>query len=70
LPGELIQQVDKVAGKRKRSRFVEEAIREKLEREQLGEVLAKSAGILKDEKISEWETPEKTGVGAVLAQER
>ena len=60
LPEELIEKVDKVAGKRKRSRFVEEAIQEKLSREALREALIKTAGILKTGDNPEWSTPEKT----------
>lgn len=56
---ELIKEIDQLAGKRKRSRFVEEAIREKLEREVLGRALEKSAGILDLKKHPEWDTPEK-----------
>jgi metal-responsive CopG/Arc/MetJ family transcriptional regulator len=60
LPDELLEQVDKVAGKRKRSRFVEEAIREKLSRDALGKALEESAGVLKSYDYPDWETPEKT----------
>ncbi len=63
---ELIKDVDRVAGKRKRSRFIEEAIREKLARDDLDTIWKKQAGILKGAGIlnpadyPEWETPEKT----------
>lgn len=59
LPEELIEEVDHIAGKRKRSQFVEEAIREKLAREALGRVLKDSAGMLKPSDYPHWETPEK-----------
>ncbi len=36
LPDDLVEGVDKLVGKRKRSRFVEEAVLEKLKRERLG----------------------------------
>ena len=35
LPDELVESIDSLVGKRKRSRFVQEAIREKLRRETL-----------------------------------
>ena len=60
VPEELIEEIDRIAGKRKRSRFVEEAIREKLAREAMGRALEKSAGILNPADYPHWETPEKT----------
>ena len=60
LPEDLLEQVDKIAGKRKRSTLVEEAIREKLSREGLRLALAKTKGILQDYNYPEWSTPEKT----------
>ncbi|MCL4534764.1 MAG: ribbon-helix-helix domain-containing protein [Bacteroidetes bacterium] len=60
LPEELVKEVDRVAGKRKRSRFVELAIRERLAREALSMALKESAGVLSPADYPEWETPEKT----------
>ncbi len=59
LPEDLIAAVDRVAGKRKRSRFVESAIREKLARETLSTALLESAGAIDLKSYPEWETPEK-----------
>lgn len=59
VPEDLIQQVDRIAGKRKRSRFVEEAIREKLLRQSLSGALVQSAGILSPTDYPEWDSPEK-----------
>jgi len=59
LPDELVEEIDKVVGRRKRSRFVEEAIREKLRRGAILSALKETAGILSAEKYSEWETPDK-----------
>ncbi len=56
---ELICEVDRVAGKRKRSRFVEEAIREKLARASLSTALDQTAGILSPAQYPEWNTPEQ-----------
>ncbi len=60
LPEDLLEKVDKIAGKRKRSRFIEEAVRERLSREALRLALEKTAGILRAEDYPEWSTPEKT----------
>lgn len=60
VPADLIDEVDRVAGKRKRSRFVEEAIREKLARAALDRALAATAGVLSRDDYPEWDTPEKT----------
>ena len=59
LPEDLLREVDKLAGRRKRSRFVEAAIREKLSRELLSTALTESAGVLNPADYPEWETPEK-----------
>lgn len=62
LPEELLEAVDRVAGKRKRSRFVEAAIREKLSREALSAALKESAGSIDLSSYPEWKNPE--GVSA------
>lgn len=59
LSEELLRAVDQVAGKRKRSRFVEEAIREKLSREELSSALRESAGALNPADYPEWDAPNK-----------
>lgn len=59
LPEDLVKEVDALAGKGKRSRFVEEAIREKLRKEKLLSALAETAGMLSAEDHPEWATPEK-----------
>ena len=56
VPEKLVQEVDRVAGKRRRSRFVEEAIREKLSRQALGNALAVTAGALDPSEYPEWDT--------------
>ena len=60
LPEELIEKVDRIAGKRRRSHFVEEAIRDKLRREELAAAMKESAGMLNLEDYPEWSTPERT----------
>ncbi len=60
LPAELLKEVDKLSGKRKRSHFIEEAVRDRLSKEKLGIALNECAGILNPADYPEWETPEKT----------
>ena len=59
LPDRLVEEIDDVVGKRKRSHFVEEAIREKLKRAALLKALKETAGILSPEEYPEWATPDK-----------
>jgi metal-responsive CopG/Arc/MetJ family transcriptional regulator len=59
LPDELVERVDALVGKRKRSRFVEEAVRERLRREALTAALEGTAGALSMEKHPDWATPDK-----------
>ncbi len=59
LPDDLVAEVDRIAGKRKRSRFVEAAIREKLARETLSTALRESVGVIDLADYPEWATPEK-----------
>ena len=56
LSEELVRQIDLVVGKRKRSRFVEEAVREKLRREILLAAISSTAGVLLTEEHPEWDT--------------
>lgn len=60
LPEDLVAEVDRLAGKRKRSAFIEDAVRSKVRREKLGEALQKCAGILNPDDYPYWSTPEKT----------
>jgi metal-responsive CopG/Arc/MetJ family transcriptional regulator len=60
LPREVVEDVDRLVGHRKRSHFMAEAVKEKLRREKLNAALEATAGILKDVDIPEWATPEKT----------
>lgn len=62
LAEELLRSVDRIAGRRGRSRFVEEAVREKLARDVLSVALQDSAGVLDSEHYPEWATPETVSV--------
>ena len=59
LPEDLVKAVDALAGKGKRSRFIEDAVREKLRKEDLLSALAETAGMLSADDHPEWATPEK-----------
>ena len=58
LPEDLVRAVDALAGKGKRSRFVEEAVREKLRIEALLSALAETAGALSAKDHPHWDTKE------------
>ena len=59
LPEDLVKAIDKEADKGKRSRFIEEAVREKLRKENLLSALKETAGALSAEDHPHWDTPEK-----------
>ncbi len=59
LPEDLVKAVDKEAGKGKRSKFIEEAIREKLRIDALHSALEATAGALSAKDHPHWDTPEK-----------
>ena len=60
LPEDVLKAVDALAGKRKRSRFIEEAIRDKLKREAVLAALVETAGVLSGEEHPQWVTREQT----------
>ncbi len=60
VPRDLVAAVDRIAGRRKRSEFLTEALREKLTRALQKEALDKTVGALAASDHPEWETPEKT----------
>ncbi len=59
LPDDLVEAIDRLVGKRRRSTFIAEAARDRVRREELLRVLKETAGILKAEDYPEWATPEK-----------
>jgi predicted transcriptional regulator len=59
LPKELIDEVDHFAGDRGRSRYVAEALRARLKRDRLKEVIERTAGAWSAEDYPEFATPEK-----------
>ena len=58
LPEELVAELDKVAGPRKRSAFAEEALRRAIKREQLRVAIERTAGSLPMEHYPHWRTSE------------
>lgn len=54
LDDSVIEAIDQLVGQRGRSRFLEEAAREKLERLELERLLGSTAGILKDKDYPEF----------------
>ena len=58
LPEDLVKSVDALAGKGKRSKFIEEAVREKLRKDTLVSALRRTAGMLSAKDHPEWDTPE------------
>jgi hypothetical protein len=54
LADEVIAAIDKRVGERSRSRFLEEAAREKLERLELEAAIRDGAGMLKDKDYPHW----------------
>jgi metal-responsive CopG/Arc/MetJ family transcriptional regulator len=55
---QLLQAIDKVVGERGRSRFIEEAAREKLDRLELEGAIQATAGILSQKDYPQWRDPE------------
>ena len=59
LPYELVDGVDALVGKRRRSRFIAEATAEKLRKERLAKAIEEGAGSLDPKMYPHWSTPEK-----------
>jgi len=61
LPGEILEEVDRIAGKRKRSFFIAEATREKLERERFLRALDETKGTWSDKNHHDLRTIKDVG---------
>lgn len=59
LPRELVEEVDRYAGPRGRSRFVAEALADRLRRERLREAVAATAGALNPDDYPHWRTSDE-----------
>ena len=60
LPGDLVDEIDEIAGPRRRSEFMVEAARENLDRLRLQREATAVAGSLEQVDIPGWETSEST----------
>lgn len=58
LPDELVREVDALVGPRKRSEFIEDALRAKLQRERQKWAIERGAGVLKAEDYPGWASSE------------
>lgn len=58
MPRDLVSSVDELVGERERSKFIAEAVAEKVARERLRRAAARAAGSLADVDIPGWETSE------------
>ena len=58
LPKELVEEVDRYAGPRGRSRYVAEALVARLRRDRLREAVSRTAGALKAQDYPHWVTSE------------
>lgn len=56
IPEDVTRAIDKLAGQRKRSKFITEAVKEKLSRIKLLKALEETAGAIKSENHPEWKT--------------
>jgi metal-responsive CopG/Arc/MetJ family transcriptional regulator len=61
LPEELMREVDQLAGPRGRSRYVAEAVAQRVKRDRLGKAIRESAGVMKGkpgamtpEEVTQW----------------
>ena len=68
LSDELVRDVDRLAGPRGRSRFVEEAVRDRIRRERSRQLVESTIGVLDGTAHPEWSTPER--VAAWVREQR
>lgn len=59
LPKDLVEEVDRFAGERGRSRYVAEALRARLKRDRLKNAIARTSGVLQVDDYPEWATSEQ-----------
>jgi hypothetical protein len=60
LPKDVVEEIDRSVGERRRSAFLTEAARRELRRARQRRALEELAGSLKDVDVPGWETPEST----------
>ena len=59
-PKELIEEIDRIVGPRRRSEFITDAVAEKLKREKLLQATRSALKLPPVDDIPAWETPEST----------
>jgi len=60
LPDDLLAELDQFVGPRRRSEFISDVVREKLMHLRQVRAFRETAGVLRDDHIPEWDTPEAT----------
>lgn len=60
MPEDVVRQLDKMVGMRERSKFIVDAVIERINRIKLRESASKLAGSLSDKNIEGWDTEENT----------
>lgn len=60
LPDDVLRSIDELVGEHGRSRFLEDAAREKLERMKMAETLKTTAGIARGRRYRRWQDREVT----------
>jgi len=60
IPKDMVEEVDRLVGPRRRSEFIAEAVKEKLAHERLLQAALRIGGSLADVDTPGWETPEST----------
>lgn len=60
LPEDVVEAIDEIVGKQQRSRFILEAVEQKLLNARQLKALRDGAGVLADKDYPHWSTPEKT----------
>ncbi|MBA3416572.1 MAG: hypothetical protein H0U10_15230 [Chloroflexia bacterium] len=56
--GELLDEIDALVGRRRRSQFIAEAVAARLARDELREAIAEMDGALADSDVEGWESPQ------------
>ncbi len=59
LPDSLLEEIDRIAGPRRRSEYIAEMLEKSVLRERQRRAFEETAGILSDEDYPEWSSPEK-----------
>ena len=69
LRGDLLDEIDALVGRRRRSQFITEAVRARLARDELRDALAAMDGALADVDVPGWESPEAAAAWVTALRE-